>query len=82
MSSSVNLKDFRIPLEELKRATDNFRWRINNGHVYRGKLSERWQNRTAFIKRYNKEEYESQELGIVSRLHHEDIVSFIGYCDE
>ncbi|GJW03477.1 protein kinase, ATP binding site-containing protein [Tanacetum coccineum] len=83
MSSSVNLEDFRIPLEELKRATHNFCsycW-IDKGR-YRGKLSERWQNREAFIKQYNKEEYESHELEIISRLHHEDITSFIGYCDE
>ncbi|GKC96316.1 protein kinase, ATP binding site-containing protein, partial [Tanacetum coccineum] len=83
MSSSVNLEDFRIPLEELKRATNNFdsSSRLKLG-VYRGELSECWQNRAAYIKQYNKEEYESHQLEIVSRLHHEDITSFIGYCDE
>ncbi|GJW56103.1 protein kinase, ATP binding site-containing protein, partial [Tanacetum coccineum] len=81
MSSSVNLEDFRIPLEELNRATNNFKSRVWH-NVYSGELSERWQNRTAFIRRYNKEGYESHELEIVSRLHHENITSFIGYCDE
>ncbi|GKE93026.1 hypothetical protein Tco_1574121 [Tanacetum coccineum] len=68
MSSSVNLEDFRIPLEELKSATNNFdsSSRLKLG-VYRGELSERWQNRTAYIKQYNKEEYESHQLEIVSR---------------
>ncbi|PWA81223.1 Protein kinase, ATP binding site-containing protein [Artemisia annua] len=82
MSSSVNLEDFRIPLEELKRATNNFRRCGIFDNYSIGELSERWQNRTAFVKRYNKKEYESQELEIVSRLHHEDINSFIGCCDE
>nr|GFB62326.1 protein kinase, ATP binding site-containing protein [Tanacetum cinerariifolium] len=81
MSSSVNLEDFRIPHEEIKRATGNFRFQGLNRSCKR-ELSERWQNRTAFIKRHNKEEYESHELDIVSRLHHENITSFIGYCDE
>lgn len=80
MSSSVNLEDFRIPLDELKRATNNFDSTERGG--YRGKLSEHWQNCTAFIKRYNKEEYESHELVIILRLHHEKIISFIGFCDE
>ncbi|PWA67718.1 Protein kinase, ATP binding site-containing protein [Artemisia annua] len=78
MSSSVNLQDFRIPLEELKRVTNNFKsWRRKGG-VYRGELSKR----TVFIKRYKKEEYESHKLEMLSRLHHDDIPSFIGYCDE
>nr|GEU47830.1 protein kinase, ATP binding site-containing protein [Tanacetum cinerariifolium] len=81
MSSSLNLEDFRIPLKELKRATKNFK-HIEIRFWCKGKLSKRWQNRTAFIQRHNKEEYESHELEIGSWLHHEDITSFIGYCDE
>ncbi|PWA65745.1 hypothetical protein CTI12_AA166810 [Artemisia annua] len=82
MSSSLNLEDFRIPLEELKRATFNFQtWRLHAG--YKGELSERWQNREVFIKQYDKDDrFESPKLEIVSRLHHENIISFVGYCDE
>ncbi|GKC83393.1 protein kinase, ATP binding site-containing protein, partial [Tanacetum coccineum] len=80
MSSSVNLEDFRIPIEEIKRATATASRDFNR--ICDAKLSERWQNRKAFIKRYIKKGYESQELEIVSMLHHENITSFIGYCDE
>ncbi|GJW94069.1 protein kinase, ATP binding site-containing protein [Tanacetum coccineum] len=80
MSSSVNLEDFRIPLQELKRATNDFR-RYGTNTWCEGKLSERWQNRKAFVKRYIKKGYESHELEIVSRLHHENITSFIGWAD-
>nr|GEX67721.1 protein kinase, ATP binding site-containing protein [Tanacetum cinerariifolium] len=83
MSSSVNLEDFRIPLEELKRATNNFdRDSAVSDNSYQAQLSERWQNQFAFIKQYNKEEYQSHELEIISRLHQENIIPFIGYCDE
>ncbi|PWA40942.1 Protein kinase, ATP binding site-containing protein [Artemisia annua] len=82
-SLSVDLKKFRIPLEELKCATDNFDCDFAvTDDSYLGELSERWQNRTALFKRFNKEEYGSHELEILSRLQHEDIISFIGYCDE
>ncbi|KAL7617910.1 hypothetical protein Lser_V15G03271 [Lactuca serriola] len=73
MSSSwINLENYLIPLYEIKRATENFseeRYIGGGGFgaVYKGQLSERWQCRTA---------------AMISRFHHENIISFIGYCDE
>nr|GEW58696.1 protein kinase, ATP binding site-containing protein [Tanacetum cinerariifolium] len=46
-------EEFRIPLEEIKKAIQKFGQRIGSGGlgtVYKGQLSERWNNRTAAIK--------------------------------
>ncbi|GJZ63387.1 reverse transcriptase domain, reverse transcriptase zinc-binding domain protein, partial [Tanacetum coccineum] len=97
-SSDSNLQKFLIPLEEIKRATNDFSHEIKIGEVstyviypgskyYRGTLSDRWKNRTAFIKRLarhsaitDKEFY--NEINFASRFNHENIISFIGYCHE
>ncbi|CAH1440348.1 unnamed protein product [Lactuca virosa] len=88
----LNLKSFLIPLKEIIQATKNFSPKgcIGGGgfgKVYRGELSERWQNRTAAIKRLDKDSYQGEhefrnEVKMISRFHHENIISFIGYCDE
>lgn len=58
------------------------------GTLYRGQLSESWGNRTATFKRFNdnlcdgKKEYFLNELKVISNLKHENIIPFLGYCDE
>ncbi|KAL4561504.1 hypothetical protein LXL04_033671 [Taraxacum kok-saghyz] len=91
-SSGVNLENYLIPLEEITRATENFIQErcIGGGGfglVYKGQLSDRWQNRTAAIKRLGRDSCQGErefrtELEMISRFHHENIISFIGYCDE
>ncbi|KAL7615780.1 hypothetical protein Lser_V15G03375 [Lactuca serriola] len=88
-SSGVNLENYHIPLEEIKRATENFSQERcigggGFGAVYKGQL---WQNRTVAAKRLDQDSYQGDhefrnELEIVSRFHHENIISFVGYCDE
>ncbi|CAI9269308.1 unnamed protein product [Lactuca saligna] len=91
-SSQVNLQSCLIPLEEIIRATEDFSPErlIGSGGfgmVYKGQLSELWQNRIVAIKRLdlagNQGEAEFiNELQLVSRLHHENIISFVGYCND
>ncbi|CAI9269729.1 unnamed protein product [Lactuca saligna] len=91
-SSEVNLETYLIPLEVINLATKNFspeRYIGGGGFgkVYKGELSERWQNRTAAFKRLAQNSYQGEhefrnEISMISRFHHENIVSFIGYCDE
>ncbi|CAH1440498.1 unnamed protein product [Lactuca virosa] len=91
-SSEVNLENYLIPLEEVNLATKNFspeRYIGGGGFgkVYKGELSERWQNRTAAFKRLAQNSYQGEhefrnEISMISRFHHENIISFIGYCDE
>ncbi|CAH1440905.1 unnamed protein product [Lactuca virosa] len=91
-SSGVNLESYLIPLEEINRATENFSQQrfIGSGGfgaVYKGQLSERWQNRIAAVKRLGQNSYQGErefrnELEMTVRLQNENIISFIGYCDE
>ncbi|CAI9269211.1 unnamed protein product [Lactuca saligna] len=91
-SPGLNLENYVIPLEEINRATKNFSSErlIGSGgfgKVYKGKLSERWQNLTVAIKRLDHDSYQGEiefrnELDMFSRFHHENIISFIGYCNE
>ncbi|CAH1440915.1 unnamed protein product [Lactuca virosa] len=90
--SRVNLESYLIPLEEINRATGNFSLErcIGSGgfgKVYKGKLSERWQSRTAAIKRLDRDSRQGEhefrnEVEMISKFHHENIICFIGYCDE
>ncbi|KAL4587863.1 hypothetical protein LXL04_000737 [Taraxacum kok-saghyz] len=91
-SSRANLEKYLIPLDEINRATGNFsRERYIGGggfgSVYKGQLSERWQNRTVAVKRLDANSHQGErefrnELEVISSFHHENIISFIGYCDE
>ncbi|CAI9263035.1 unnamed protein product [Lactuca saligna] len=89
-SSRANLAKFLIPLEEIHLATQNFSSETLTGYgnVYRGELSERWQNRTAAFKRlkpltsHQGEHHFLKELEMISSYNHENIIPFIGYCDE
>ncbi|CAI9269205.1 unnamed protein product [Lactuca saligna] len=92
MTRVVNLENYVIPLEEINRATENFSSQRfigcgGFGKVYKGKLSERWENLTVAIKRLDHDSYQGEiefrnELEMFSRFHHENIISFIGYCNE
>ncbi|KAI3511180.1 hypothetical protein L1887_18325 [Cichorium endivia] len=66
-SSRVNLEKYLIPLEEINRATQNFseERRIGDGGfgaVYKGQLSERWENCTAAIKRLSRDSYQGEQI--------------------
>ncbi|CAH1440792.1 unnamed protein product [Lactuca virosa] len=91
-SSLLNLENYSIPLEEINLATDNFNPQRcigggGFGYVYRGQLSKHWQNRIVAIKRLAKDGYQGErefrnEVEKISGFHHENIISFVGYCDE
>ncbi|CAI9269166.1 unnamed protein product [Lactuca saligna] len=82
------LESFRIPLHEINLATDNFKAHtcIQSGKFYvvYTKLSEQWQNQQVAIIRMNQGEHEyfHNELHIILSFHHQNIIPFIGYCDE
>nr|GEZ17120.1 probable receptor-like protein kinase At5g59700 [Tanacetum cinerariifolium] len=57
------------------------------GMVYIGRLSDRWKNHEAAIKRLDNTDHQGKkeflnELRLISRFYHQNIISFIGYCDE
>ncbi|GJV21346.1 protein kinase, ATP binding site-containing protein [Tanacetum coccineum] len=90
--TDANLEKFQIPLEEIKSATEDFhkKNKIVGGEyskLYRGQLSESLGNRTAAFKRFiddrcdGKKEF-LNELKVISILNHENIIPFLGYCDE
>ncbi|KAL7617152.1 hypothetical protein Lser_V15G03460 [Lactuca serriola] len=91
-SSRLNLEKYSIPLEEIKLATENFSPERcigggGFGYVYRGQLSRRWQNRLVAIKRLATDSHQGErefrnEVEKISGFHHENIISFVGYCDE
>ncbi|PWA54802.1 Protein kinase, ATP binding site-containing protein [Artemisia annua] len=91
-SSGLHLEDFRIPLEEIILATKNFSRETLIGAggfsiIYKGKFSERLQNRTAAIKRHTHDGYQGKneflnQLKLLITFQHENITPFIGYCDE
>nr|GEX97361.1 protein kinase, ATP binding site-containing protein [Tanacetum cinerariifolium] len=90
--NGLHLDDFRIPLEEIILTTKNFSREtlIGSGgfsRVYKGKFSARLQNRTAAIKRHKRDVYHGKneflnQLKLLITLQHENIIPFIGYCDE
>ncbi|CAH1440509.1 unnamed protein product [Lactuca virosa] len=91
-SLKVNLENYLIPLEEINLATKDFSPERcigggGFGKVYLGELSVRWQNRTAAIKRRAPDSHQGEheflnELRMILKFKHENIISFIGYCDE
>ncbi|GKE23281.1 protein kinase, ATP binding site-containing protein [Tanacetum coccineum] len=86
------LEDFRIPLKDINLAigVKGQETRIGDGgfgFVYKGQPSERWQNRTVAIKCLRPDSYQGEhefrnELNIIFSFSHENIIPFIGYCDE
>ncbi|GJX45427.1 protein kinase, ATP binding site-containing protein [Tanacetum coccineum] len=90
-----SLEKFQILLDEIKKATKNFSEETlirqeDTIVICKGHLSDRFKKNTAAIKIYLPDNDESQfhrvwfrsELEMVSILHHENIVPFIGYCEE
>lgn len=81
------VKDFTY--KEMAAATDNFNastqvGRGGYGKVYKGILSD---NRVVAIKRAQEGSLQGQkefltEIQLLSRLHHRNLVSLIGYCTE
>ncbi|XP_071712369.1 receptor-like protein kinase HERK 1 [Rutidosis leptorrhynchoides] len=91
-STITELAHFRIPLEEIINATNNFSeknivGRGGFGNVYRGNLkrSGKWLKFSArrLDRRYGQGDVEFMtEISMLSTLKHENIVSMIGFCDE
>lgn len=91
-SSIVNLENYRIPLKEIVRATENFSpnaWLGDGGYgvVYKGQLSDLWQSKTVAIKRINENSNQQDddfrnELRMLTYFNHENVNAFVGYCDE
>ncbi|CAI9269180.1 unnamed protein product [Lactuca saligna] len=93
MSSSwKELVKFRIPLEEIRKATNEFNPenQIGNGGfgtVYKGKLSQKWSEADVAFKCLDPQCYQGShefynEVMIVSKFKDPNIISFIGYCNE
>lgn len=89
LRTSIKLYDVKgFLLEEMKRATDNFSNCSLVGHggygkVYRGILAD---GTVVAIKRaqgslQGSNEF-ATEIELLSRLHHRNLVSLVGYCDE
>ena len=91
-SSGVSLEKYLIPLDEINRATENFSHgrfigRGGFGSVYKGQLSESWKSQSVAVKRLAADSHQGEhefrnELEIISSFQHENIIAFIGYCDE
>nr|GEX44615.1 protein kinase, ATP binding site-containing protein [Tanacetum cinerariifolium] len=90
--TGLNLENLVIPLEEIMLATRNLseeNWIIGGefSMLYHGQFTKRWENRMFLFKRFEegrchgKEEF-LNELNIISSLNHENILHFVGYCDE
>ncbi|GKA78387.1 protein kinase, ATP binding site-containing protein [Tanacetum coccineum] len=78
----INLEHrFQISLKKIKKATNNFHVSSESGYsgrFYRGYLDGHKQNGAVAIKKCDFLSFQG-ELGIVSRLKHENIIPFIGY---
>ncbi|GKA52120.1 protein kinase, ATP binding site-containing protein [Tanacetum coccineum] len=90
--TGLNLKNLVIPLEEIMLATRNLNqenWIIGGefSMLYHGQFTKRWENRMFLFKRFEEERCHGKEeflneLNIISSLNHENILHFVGYCDE
>ncbi|GKC12298.1 protein kinase, ATP binding site-containing protein [Tanacetum coccineum] len=86
------LEDSFIPLKDINMAigVKGPETQIGDGGfgvVYKGQPSERWQNRTVAIKCLRPESYQGEyefrnELNMIFSFNHENIIPYIGYCDE
>ncbi|GKF20998.1 protein kinase, ATP binding site-containing protein, partial [Tanacetum coccineum] len=86
------LEDFLIPLRDINLSigVKDQETQIGDGGfgvVYKGQPLARWQNRTVAIKFLRPKSYQGEyefrnELNMLFSFSHENIVPFIGYCDE
>ncbi|GJV39913.1 protein kinase, ATP binding site-containing protein [Tanacetum coccineum] len=86
------LEDLLIQLKEINLATRDFSKTSEIGKggfgvVYKGRLSEHWKNHEVAIKRLDKTGHQGKneflnELKLIFKFHHQNIIPFIGYCDE
>ncbi|GJS19724.1 protein kinase, ATP binding site-containing protein [Tanacetum coccineum] len=86
------LEDLLIPLKEINLATCDFSKTSEIGKggfgvVYKGRLSEHWKNHEVAIKCLDKTGHQGKkeflnELKLILKFHHPNIIPFIGYCDE
>nr|GEU84707.1 protein kinase, ATP binding site-containing protein [Tanacetum cinerariifolium] len=77
-------KKFVIPLEDIKKASSDFQEITESRYgneLHRGFLYDSWKKGSVAIKRCLSSPFQN-ELMLVSRLHHENIIPFVGYCDE
>ncbi|KAL7612712.1 hypothetical protein Lser_V15G06114 [Lactuca serriola] len=91
-TSRVNLEKYRIPLAEIIQATKHFSPETlvgdgGFGMVYRGQLSNHWENQQVAVKRLNVEGSQGtnefhNEVKLVSSFNHPNIIRFVGYCDD
>ncbi|PWA92338.1 serine-threonine/tyrosine-protein kinase catalytic domain-containing protein [Artemisia annua] len=90
-SSSKQIDEFKISLKMIVEATNNFKNLIGEGgfgKVYKGNLLQPSGERIEIAARklhghYGQGELEFQhEINMLSALKHDNLVSFIGYCDE
>ncbi|PWA74951.1 Protein kinase, ATP binding site-containing protein [Artemisia annua] len=82
-----SLEKFLIPLENINKATNEFIGKGGYGKVYKGKLPGCWENHTVAIKFMIVKDEKTKkvffnELKQISSCHHQNIIPFIGFCDE
>ncbi|KAL4625904.1 hypothetical protein ACB092_05G058800 [Castanea dentata] len=85
--SNINLKNRQYSYSEVVRATDNFKNTIGEGgfgKVYLGIMRDETQVAIKLLSQSSKQGYKEfkAEAEILVRVHHRNLVSLIGYCDE
>lgn len=85
--SNINLRNRQYTYSEVVRATDNFKNAIGEGgfgKVYLGIMRDETQVAIKLLSQSSKQGYKEfkAEAEILVRVHHRNLVSLIGYCDE
>nr|POF02321.1 receptor-like protein kinase [Quercus suber] len=85
--SNINLRNRQYSYSEVVRATDNFKNAIGEGgfgKVYLGIMRDETQVAIKLLSQSSKQGYKEfkAEAEILVRVHHRNLVSLIGYCDE
>ncbi|KAK1428418.1 hypothetical protein QVD17_17252 [Tagetes erecta] len=90
MSLIPNFDHLKIPLEDIKKATQNFKTQIGSGGygpVYIGSLSLKEKHIDVAVKRLQTVHGQGvkeflTEIQLLSRYKHQNIVSLVGFCEE